>query len=49
MVTDYVPKAAQPLARSGVLGVTAVTFLGLMKLSLMGDGIGGTVKKLWKA
>lgn len=47
VVTDYVPKALQLPARAGVIGLSAVTFIGLMKLSLTGDGIGGTVKKIW--
>lgn len=48
VVADYVPRALQTPARVGVLGLTTVTFLGLLKLSLTGNGVTGTIKQLWK-
>jgi hypothetical protein len=41
VVSDYVPRALQLPARVAVLGVSGVMFLGLVKLSLSGPGIGG--------
>ena len=44
VIADYVPKMMQVPARIGLLGVTGTMFLGLMKLSIMGPGIGGELK-----
>uniref|UniRef100_A0A7S0UJ94 Succinate dehydrogenase [ubiquinone] cytochrome b small subunit n=1 Tax=Polytomella parva TaxID=51329 RepID=A0A7S0UJ94_9CHLO len=46
-VSDYIPSAARGAVRGGVLGVTAVTFLGLLKLNVFGAGITQSVKGLW--
>lgn len=35
-------------ARYGILGMSAITFLGLAKVNLFGPGITGTVKGLWQ-
>ena len=47
VVTDYVPKAMRSLARAGVLGMTVVTVLGLLKLNLDGPGLSHSVLSLW--
>jgi len=49
VVSDYVPKTFQLPVRAGVAGLTAVAFLGLMKTAVLGPGIGGAVKKLWRS
>ncbi|KAG7667183.1 hypothetical protein Ndes2526B_g04312 [Nannochloris sp. 'desiccata'] len=49
VVADYVPKMMQVPARIGVLGLSSAMFLGLMKLSLGGPGIGGALKEIWKS
>ncbi len=41
VVSDYVPKALQVPTRVGVLATSTVMFLGLLKLTVMGPGIGG--------
>ncbi len=48
VVSDYVPKNFQTLARVGVLGASAVTFLGLIALNVTGAGVTETVKSLWR-
>lgn len=35
-------------ARIGVLGMSTITYLGLTKLNLFGEGITETVKGLWR-
>lgn len=47
VLADYVPKGIAGLARVGVLGVSVMTFAGLMKLNLTGPGVTQTVKDLW--
>ncbi|KAG8467223.1 hypothetical protein KFE25_000539 [Diacronema lutheri] len=52
VISDYAKKflgknAVQP-ARFGMLGVTAITTLGLLKLTFTGAGVIGTIKSLWK-
>ncbi len=49
VITDYVPKAQRTLARSGMAGLTLMTFLGLMKMNIRGVGITETVKSMWRA
>jgi succinate dehydrogenase (ubiquinone) membrane anchor subunit len=49
VVSDYVPKTFQLPVRAGVAGLTAVAFLGLMKTAVLGPGIGGAVKQLWRS
>eukprot|EP00164_Ancoracysta_twista_P003033 GFYU01004048.1.p1 GENE.GFYU01004048.1~~GFYU01004048.1.p1 ORF type:complete len:114 (-),score=41.58 GFYU01004048.1:328-669(-) len=48
VITDYVPRAAQSLARVGLAGWTGITILGLLKLNLAGPGISGAFGALWK-
>jgi succinate dehydrogenase (ubiquinone) membrane anchor subunit len=45
--TDYVAKPYRAVARAGMAGLTIVTVLGLLKLSL-GPGLTNTVLALWK-
>lgn len=49
ILTDYV-KAATPKGpiRMGLLGVTVLTILGLLKLSVTGEGLVGALKATWK-
>jgi succinate dehydrogenase (ubiquinone) membrane anchor subunit len=52
VISDYAKKffgkgAVMP-ARYGMLGVTGVTTLGLLKLTIAGPGLIGTIKSLWK-
>ena len=35
-------------ARALMLGITGATVLGLLSLSITGDGVVGTVKQLWR-
>jgi succinate dehydrogenase (ubiquinone) membrane anchor subunit len=49
VVSDYVPKTFQLPVRAGVAGLTAVAFLGLVKTAVLGPGIGGAVKQLWRS
>jgi succinate dehydrogenase (ubiquinone) membrane anchor subunit len=48
VVSDYVPKLLQVPVRVGVLGMSSVMFLGLLKLNMTGPGVIGAVKHLWK-
>ena len=48
VISDYVPKPAQGAARGALLGITAITLLGLLKLNVADDGITETVKAMWK-
>lgn len=48
VVSDYVPKTLQLPVRVGILGMSAVAFLGLLKLNTTGAGITGTLRQLWK-
>ena len=45
--TDYVPGGPMGPARLALLGVSIVTVFGLLRLSIGGPGIVGTVKELW--
>jgi len=47
VISDYVPPAARGIARGGVMGLTAVTILGLLNLNLNGPGLTRSVKQLW--
>ena len=51
MATDYVPKVSKALlgpSRVAIAGMTAVTFLGLSRVSIQSEGgIKGCVKGLW--
>lgn len=48
VVADYVPKMLQVPARVGVLGMSTIMFLGLMKLNIMGPGLSSSIKQLWQ-
>ncbi|KXZ42626.1 hypothetical protein GPECTOR_129g556 [Gonium pectorale] len=48
VVTDYFPKVARGPARLGVLGMSVVTYLGIMKVNLSGPGLTETVRGLWR-
>ena len=48
VVSDYVPNAARFGARAGLLGFTCLTIAGLMNLTLKGEGVTRTAKRLWK-
>ncbi|TMW58002.1 hypothetical protein Poli38472_013476 [Pythium oligandrum] len=48
VISDYVPKPHQPLARLAALGVTGVLFLGLLRANVEGEGITETVKTIWR-
>ena len=48
VISDYVPKVLQTTARVGLLGVTGVTLLGLLKLNVMGPGLTESIKSLWR-
>lgn len=52
VITDYVPKffgkAAVGPARVVMAGMTGLTALGLLKLTVTGPGITETVKSLWR-
>ncbi len=49
ILTDYV-KSAKPFGpiRVALLGLTGLTTLGLLKLSITGEGVVGTVKATWR-
>ena len=49
VISDYVPKAFRSVARTGLLGVTAVTTFGLFQLNIGGVGMTETIKRLWRA
>lgn len=46
--TDYVPGSPTGPARVALLAATVVASLGLLKLSIFGDGITGSLKAVWK-
>ena len=48
VVSDYVPKVLQTSARLGLLGVTGITLVGLLKLNVMGPGLTESIKSLWR-
>lgn len=48
VISDYVPKALQTTARLGLLGVTGITLIGLLKLNVMGPGLTESIKSLWR-
>lgn len=51
VATDYVPKVSKALlgpSRVAIAGMTAVTFLGLTRVSIQSEGgIKGCIKGLW--
>ena len=48
VISDYIPKHAQGLARLGWLSVTGVMFLGLLNMNISGVGVTETVKTIWR-
>jgi len=51
VITDYAPKISKGIVgpcRIAMLGLTAFTVLGLLKLNTTGEGLTETVKKLWR-
>eukprot|EP00242_Pyramimonas_sp_CCMP2087_P006513 CAMPEP_0198209976 /NCGR_PEP_ID=MMETSP1445-20131203/18020_1 /TAXON_ID=36898 /ORGANISM="Pyramimonas sp., Strain CCMP2087" /LENGTH=100 /DNA_ID=CAMNT_0043883901 /DNA_START=126 /DNA_END=428 /DNA_ORIENTATION=+ len=53
VVSDYAQKISKHPACAGsmrlaVMGMTAVSILGLTKLTLNGKGVTGTLKELWR-
>lgn len=48
VISDYVPKSAQTLARIAWLGVTGVMLLGFLRVNIEGAGITETVKTVWR-
>ncbi len=48
VISDYVPKAYKTIARSSMVGLTLITFMGLMKLNTRGSGITESVKSMWR-
>ncbi|GBG28842.1 Succinate dehydrogenase ubiquinone cytochrome b small subunit, mitochondrial [Hondaea fermentalgiana] len=50
ILTDYVPAATPNSAiRYGVLAVTGLTILGLLKVSIVDEGLVGTLKATWSS
>mmetsp|Transcript_44126 Transcript_44126/g.140459 ORF Transcript_44126/g.140459 Transcript_44126/m.140459 type:complete len:124 (-) Transcript_44126:71-442(-) len=47
IIADYVPKAMMGPARMGMLGVTGITALGMLKLNIFNGGVSYQIKKLW--
>ena len=47
VITDYVPPAFRTAARGLTLLVSAVALLGMLAVNVKGDGVVGTVSKLW--
>jgi len=45
--TDYVPGSPTGVPRLALAAATALATLGLLKISIFGDGVVGTVKELW--
>ena len=51
VITDYAPKISKGIVgpcRIAMLGLTAFTVLGLLKLNTTGEGLTETLKKLWR-
>ena len=48
IIADYVPRVAQGAARLGMLGVSAVTALGILQMNVNGGGVTSAVQRLWK-
>lgn len=46
--TDYVPGSPTGAARMALFAVSVLATLGLLKVSLVGPGITGTLKAFWK-
>ena len=48
VISDYVPKSGRSMARYGWLGITGISILGLLRLNTTGDGLTGTIKRVWQ-
>merc|ERR1719199_105876 len=48
IISDYCPKSLRPAMRGSLLGLTALTTLGLLRLNVEGPGVTETVKALWR-
>lgn len=48
VIEDYVPRNQQPLAKGGLLVISLITALGLLKINLCGQGITESIKALWR-
>lgn len=48
VISDYVPKSQQTLARLAWLGVTGVVFLGILRSNIEGPGLTETIKTIWR-
>lgn len=48
VISDYVPKTSQTLARVAWLGVTGIMFLGFLRTNIEGPGITETIKTIWR-
>lgn len=46
--TDYVPGSPTSASRVALFACTVLASLGLLKLSIAGDGITGSIKALWQ-
>ena len=47
VLSDYCPPALRGVARAGLLGMTGVALVGLLKLNVEGPGITGALRQLW--
>ena len=45
--TDYVPGPPDGAARVALLGASVLAAAGLLKLSITGPGVVGTIKEMW--
>jgi succinate dehydrogenase (ubiquinone) membrane anchor subunit len=48
VISDYVAKPNQPLARLAWLGVTGIMFLGILRNNIEGPGLTETIKTIWR-
>lgn len=48
IVEDYVPRPYQNYTKAGLMVVTVLTTLGLLKITLCGAGICESFKSLWR-
>eukprot|EP00937_MAST-01D_sp_MAST-1D-sp2_P006500 g6500.t1 len=48
IISDYIPKGGRGAARGLMLLASGATAVGLLSLSVSGDGIVGSLKQLWR-
>eukprot|EP00873_Tetraselmis_striata_P037688 jgi/Tetstr1/457952/TSEL_044465.t1 len=48
IISDYAPAAVAGISRVGVLGMSAITLAGLLKMTGHGAGVSACMKTLWK-